>query len=109
MSYRIPAIITDYFQAANGHDAAGAARCFDADGTVRDEGKVYQGPAAIGQWAAASSAQYQTVIAPVAARGDGPRTEVDCQVSGNFPGSPVQLQFRFTLAGARIAALEITA
>jgi hypothetical protein len=38
---------------------------------------------------------------------DGPRTTVRAEVSGNFPGSPIELQFRFTLADGLIAQLEI--
>ena len=34
---------------------------------------------------------------------------VTARVTGDFPGSPVDLRYRFTLEGATIARLEITA
>jgi len=34
---------------------------------------------------------------------------VTARVTGDFPGSPVELRYGFTLEGASIARLEITA
>ncbi len=44
---------------------------------------------------------------PQAADAAGARTTVTAQVSGNFPGSPAQLRFAFTVAGHLITRLEI--
>jgi hypothetical protein len=35
------------------------------------------------------------------------RTIVTGRISGNFPGSPVELRYSFTVTGGRIARLEI--
>jgi hypothetical protein len=35
------------------------------------------------------------------------RTTVTAHLTGNFPGNPVDLGYRFKLAGSRIAALDI--
>ena len=37
----------------------------------------------------------------------GDKTIVTADVSGSFPGSPVQLRYNFTLKGDKIAALLI--
>jgi hypothetical protein len=37
----------------------------------------------------------------------GGKTVVTAEVSGSFPGSPVQLRYNFTLKGEKIAALLI--
>ena len=37
----------------------------------------------------------------------GDQTTVTGRVTGDFPGSPVDLQYRFTLEGDKIARLEI--
>jgi hypothetical protein len=37
----------------------------------------------------------------------GGKTVVSTKLTGNFPGSPVTLDFVFTLEGGKIAALEI--
>lgn len=109
MALSIPAIINDYINAANHHDADGVVRCFSADGAVRDEGKLHQGHAAIRKWTEAAGKEYGATIEPVAAQKEGGKSIVACRVSGNFPGSPVALKFAFELAGSGIAALEITA
>jgi len=40
------------------------------------------------------------------AQTDG-ETVVTCRLSGNFPGSPVELRHAFVVAGAKITRLEI--
>lgn len=109
MALQIPAIINDYINAANRHDLDGVVRCFSASGTVRDEGKIHHGHAAIRQWKEAASKKYDAIIEPVAAKEEGGQSIIACRVSGNFPGSPVELTFAFGLTGSGIADLEITA
>lgn len=109
MALPIPAIINDYIDAANRHDVDGVVRCFSAHGAVRDEGKRHQGHAAIRKWQEASSKKYDAVIEPLSAQKEGDKSIMACRVSGNFPGSPVALNFAFELAGSGIASLEITA
>ena len=46
---------------------------------------------------------------PLAVDASAPEVTVTARVTGDFPGSPVELQYRFTLEGASIAKLEITA
>lgn len=104
----MPAVISDYINAANHHDSDAVIQCFNADGEVLDEGKVHRGHAAIHQWKEESSKKYHPFITPIAAVTEGNGTVVECSVSGDFPGSPVNLRFAFTLENSAIAALEIT-
>lgn len=46
---------------------------------------------------------------PIAADASGPAVTVTARVTGDFPASPVDLRYHFTLEGATIAGLEITA
>lgn len=103
---QLPAPITRYF-ALQTNDSQVVARCFSEDAAVLDEGLEYQGRAAIAAWIEAAVAQYQFTAEPLSAESNGTQTTVIAQVSGNFPGSPVQLRFRFALAGDLIARLEI--
>ena len=50
-------------------------------------------------------------VARIAASRGTTMTEVTvtARVTGDFPGSPVELQYRFTLEAALIGRLEITA
>lgn len=109
MSLSIPPIIGDYFNAANHHDADGVMHCFSPDAVVRDDGKIHQGPQAIRAWNEASSKEYNAISVPLSARNEGAHSIVNCRVSGNFSGSPVELKFAFTLADNGITSLEITA
>lgn len=107
MSIELPGPIARYFAADKGSDAASLAACFTPDGTVIDEGNIYAGTEAIRQWLANASTQYTYTVDPVALAHDDGRIVVTSSLAGNFPGSPVDLCYLFTLEGDLIAALEI--
>ncbi|MDF2696995.1 MAG: hypothetical protein K0S65_5378 [Labilithrix sp.] len=102
----LPAPIASYFESET-TDAEALARCFTEDATVLDEGHEHRGRAAIAAWNAGVNAKYALTTELLETEGDGEHTTVRAKVTGNFPGSPVELRFRFTLAGAHIARLEI--
>ncbi|MCK0206891.1 nuclear transport factor 2 family protein [Starkeya koreensis] len=102
----LPGPVAAYFQADRlGPDAV--ARCFTPDGTVTDEKSRHAGHDAIRRWKAMASAKYRYTSEPVSFVGEDGRILVTARVAGDFPGSPVQLRYAFTLDGDRIAALEI--
>ena len=95
--------------AADAQGPAAVARCFTTRGVVQDERQTHTGRPAIAAWKAASSAKYHHTNQPFqAALIDGVHV-VHSHTAGNFPGSPIDLQFSFRLAGGLIASLEITA
>lgn len=96
-----------YFAAANAFDVDAAADCFTPDAIVRDEGKDIRGRAAIRAWKQSTSERYRPQAAMIATETAGSRTIVTAEVTGDFPGSPVLLRYGFTMAGEKIAALEI--
>ena len=107
MSINLPKPIAAYFAAETAADPGALARCFTRDGVVRDEGGSFTGTAAIEQWNAAARAKYHhTVFALSATERDGAIVVLG-RVSGQFPGSPVELQHVFRLDGEQIASLEI--
>lgn len=106
---KLPAPIAAYVEAANAQDAQRAARCFTADASVRDDGAVLHGTAAIADWMRESGERYQSTIAPLAVTEADGKCTLAATVSGNFPGSPATLHFHFVLAPAGIASLEVTA
>jgi hypothetical protein len=102
----LPEPIAGYFEAdRRGADAV--ARCFTKDGVVRDEGRTHTGVAAIEKWKAEASTQYSYIAEPFALKKKGRDYIVTGRVTGDFPGSPVDLQFVFTLERGKIASLEI--
>lgn len=106
MTPPLPAPIAQYF-AADAKDGAAIGQCFTADALVVDESRTHQGREAIARWKAEASAKYDYVSTPVAVTAEGGKTVVTAHVAGNFPGSPVDLRYAFTLSGDAIARLEI--
>lgn len=105
-SRALPAPIARYF-AHEATDAEALARCFTEDGVVADEHREHRGRAAIAAWNAAAVATYQMASEVVAVAAEPGGTVVRARVRGAFPGSPLELRFRFTLAGDLIRRLEI--
>lgn len=104
----LPRPIAAYFSAANARDSDATAACFTDDAVVHDEGRDMQGSSAIRAWKEQTDAKYRPRFHVTdAAHVDG-RTIVTVEVAGDFPGSPIALHFAFTLAGEKIALLEIS-
>ena len=103
----LPAPIARYFTA----DAAdgGVARCFTENGVVIDERREHRGRDAIARWQTEASAKYHYTSEPVTVDVSGGDVTVITRVTGAFPGSPIELRYRFGLEGDKIASLEITA
>jgi ketosteroid isomerase-like protein len=99
--------ISTYFDAKNAHDADRVAALFTEDGRVHDERHDFSGRAAIRDWAEGTFRQYKMTQTPKAAREDGGGTLVTAEVAGTFPGSPIELGFRFVVEGERIRELRI--
>ena len=70
-------------------------------------GTHLQRPAAINQWKADASTKYQYTSEPFACEQKDGKIVVTSRLTGNFPGSPVNLRFFFELEGDKIASLEI--
>jgi hypothetical protein len=106
MTLELPKPVAAYFSA----DKAGAeavSGCFIENAVVKDEAHTYQGRAAIKQWKTDASAKYQYTCEPLACERKDGKIVVTCRLTGNFPGSPVDLRFFFELDGDQIASLEI--
>ena len=106
MSIYLPQPSEAYF-AADRSDSDAFARCFTDNAVVKDEGHTYNGLAAIKQWKADSSKKYTYTSAPFACEEKDGKTIVTSRLTGDFPGSPVDLRFFFALEGEKIAFLEI--
>ena len=102
----LPEPIAAYF-AADGLDGQAVARCFRRDAVVNDEGKTYLGHAAIQRWKDDASARYRYRSEPFASEQMGGLTVITSRLTGEFPGSPVDLRFFFRLERGKIASLEI--
>lgn len=100
--------IARYIAGANAQLVDAVTACFAEDAVVHDEGKSRHGIDAIRKWAEEVSKKYRPIVEVIhVAELDG-RTILSGRVSGNFPGSPVELRYVFTLDMEKIARLEIS-
>ena len=106
MTLDLPKLIAAYFTADTA-DGDAVSQCFTENADVKDEGHIYQGRAAIKQWKTKASAKYQYTCEPFACEQKAGKVVVTSRLTGNFPGSPVDLRFIFELEGDKIASLEI--
>jgi len=107
MAIDLPDPVAVYIAAENRGDPRLLEQCFAADAVVRDEGQTIEGLAAIKRWKAETKKKYRHTVEPLALVRKGDKTVVTNRLTGNFPGSPIELQFVFKLDGDKIASLEI--
>lgn len=107
MKIKLPSAIAAYFAADKQGDAEALSERFTPGAIVIDEGNTYEGRAAIRDWMAHASGAYTYTVEPFAVAEEDECTVVTSHLVGNFPGSPVDLRYRFVLEGDKIAKLEI--
>src|SRR4051812_17678965 len=103
----LPRAVTDYFAAANRSDAALAAECFATDAMVHDENHDYAGRDAIRGWVEHTSRKYQPSFTLMRTSVQDDHVSLSVAVAGQFPGSPVTLDYELRLRGGKISTLTI--
>ena len=103
----LPEPIAAYFAAE--HHPEALARCFTPHAVMKDEGHTYTGVEAIKAFMTEASAKYRATTVPLALEHEDGLQIVRAKVTGNFPGSPIHLSYRFRLERGLITSLEITA
>jgi uncharacterized protein (TIGR02246 family) len=108
MPISAPDVITHYFDAQSARDFDTLVTLFADDAVVVDEGQTRRGTEEIRAWRenVASAYEYTTAVVGLEASGKGTYV-ARVHLEGNFPGGSVDLQYRFTVDGARIRRLEI--
>lgn len=107
MSAALPRTIQNYIDASNAHDVQSILACFADDATVRDENTTHRGKIDIERWIASTIEKYKFNFRPLSAQEHDHEIVVRVQISGTFPGSPISLDYRFTLTNEKIASLII--
>lgn len=105
MTIKLPRIIKDYVDANNKHDVKSILSCFSDDAVVRDEGKELRGKEAIEGWIVKTIEKYRFQFEPLSIKSDDVEVVVAVEVSGSFDGSPLTLDYRFTVQNDRISSL----
>jgi len=107
MISNLPAPIALYVAAENSGDLNLFDQCFAEDAVVRDENETHAGLAAIKRWKAEAKEKYQHTIEPLKFLEKDGKFIVTNRLTGNFPGSPIELEFIFALKDDKIVSLEI--
>jgi len=104
---KVPEPVAAYFAAEEAKDADKVSACFVEDGTVHDEGRDYRGRGAIRQWKQEADKIYRYVMLPLDAQTNENEVTVRARLTGDFAGSPLELNHIFKLKTKKIASLEI--
>lgn len=107
MSLKLPQILETYLKASNNSDLGTFISCFSETATVLDEGETIQGHEAITKWFTKTRKKYQFKSEPVSIENTRNGAVLTALVSGNFPGSPVTLNYSFTIDSGVIQDLRI--
>jgi SnoaL-like domain len=104
---KLPEPVTTYLAAVKAKDAEMLTLCFAENAHVHDEKRDYRGLDAIKTWKRETETKYRYVMEPLDASVNGEIVELHAKLTGDFPGSPVELDYTFTLANNKIISLEI--
>ena len=107
IAIELPHIIKKYVGASNQHDVKSILSCFSDNALVHDEGADLHGSKAIEGWIVKTIEKYQFHFKPLGIKASGSDSVVTVEVSGTFEGSPVTLDYHFTIQNDKILSLTI--
>jgi ketosteroid isomerase-like protein len=102
----LPKVVAELVKTQNNFDSVAYANCFSETAVVFDEGKTHNGRKEIENWIAKANKEYQTTMKPL--EYDAKEEMLKAEVSGNFPGSPIVLNYHLAIADELIQSLKIT-
>lgn len=103
----LPITLAKYVEASNAHDTAATVKLFSESAVVHDDGAELCGREAIQAWIEETTRKYQAQLVPLDLQESSDHLVLRGRVSGNFPGSPIELDFDFVLAEDKIVRLAI--
>ena len=96
-----------YFEGRNSRDLARALSGFSETAVVHDESRIHRGLQEIRVWMTETMSAYDDRSEVLNVETDGDTFIATARVSGNFPGSPITLRYRFATDRGLISSLEI--
>lgn len=100
--------IAAFYHASDVYDGALLASCIAEDAILYDEGEELHGSAAISAHIFKANKDAKVMMDIMRCAEKGRDIIVTAMLTGEFEGSPVSLDFHFTLAEGKIKALNIT-
>jgi ketosteroid isomerase-like protein len=107
MTHRLSPLLETFVAATNNHDGAALTACFVEDGVVHDEGATHRGHAAIRAWFEDVVRKYRFTIVVTDAETSYDETVLTTRVTGDFPGSPIELSYCLNIGDDKIRGLSI--
>ncbi len=104
----LPPVVNRYLRSDRDRDLPGALAAFSNAATVRDHDESFEGSEEIAGWLSDTWGRFTYTVDPRSAEmnADGDLV-VQNHLEGDFPGSEVDLAYRFAIAKDRITRLEI--
>ena len=96
-----------YFEGRNSRDLARALSGFSETAVVHDESRIHRGLQEIRVWMTETISAYDDRSEVLNVETDGDTFIATARVSGNLPGSPITLRYRFATDRGLISSLEI--
>ena len=106
-SFNLPEVIKDFYYAVNNYDGTMLLDCFTEDAAMYDEGKELHGPVEISEHIIKANKDVNAVTDITNYKDESGIIVVTVTLRGEFDGSPVSLDFRFTLEGGKIRGLDV--
>ncbi|HSI09451.1 MAG TPA: nuclear transport factor 2 family protein [Rariglobus sp.] len=107
MTLRLSPLLEAFVTATNNHDGEALTACFVADAIVHDEGTTHRGHPAIRAWFDDVVRKYRFTIVVTDEETSHDETVLTTQVTGSFPGSPIELRYCFNIGDDKIRGLSI--
>ena len=107
VTIKLPRIVGQYVDASNKHDVRSILSCFADDALVRDEREEFHGKKSIEGWIVKTIGKYKFQFKPLGVNDHDTEVVVSMEVSGTFDGSPVTLDYHFTIENEKILSLAV--
>lgn len=108
MSLNLAKPITDYIDANTRLDIESMLKTFSPDALFIDNGKRFEGQAAIRHLLEEEVLPVKAIFTPETAREENGEVVLEGPAHGDFPGSPIRFTYRFTLAQNAIKTLKVS-
>lgn len=99
--------VANYFEALNTKQVEKQIAYFAEEASVIDVDETFEGKAEIKKWINESNSKFEAFSKVIDVKTSGPNVSVLTTVTGNFPGSPVDLKYDFIMSNEKIESLEI--
>src|SRR4051812_47595711 len=105
---KLPEIVSELIRTQNNFDSVAYANCFSETAVVFDEGKTHNGRKEIQEWIRYANGRYEATMQPISFEEKETESILKVEVSGNFDGSPIVLNYHLKIAGELIQSVKIT-